>query len=55
MEKVIELVELYEQLNESNRFALLVYARMKVTLQLAAQCRPDVEKIIVDKRVHWVK
>lgn len=47
----IEILEVFEQLNESNRFAVLVYARMKVALQEAALCKPYNYKI---HKAHWI-
>jgi hypothetical protein len=56
---VIEIVEVFEQLNESNRFAVLVYARMKVALQVAALCKPydrikKIQAIPKALEAHWV-
>lgn len=59
MANLIELIEVFEQLNESNKFIVLVYARMKVALQFAAQCSPYIgerRRLIRLKypQAHWV-
>jgi len=52
----IELLEVYKNLNEPNRFAVLVYARMKVALQTAVLCKPyhrerKTQKVL---QAHWL-
>jgi hypothetical protein len=59
MPSVYELLSIFAQLNESNRFAVLVYARMKVALQVAALCKPydrmmKMRAIPKALEAHWV-
>ena len=60
MESVIELVDVCYRLNEKNRFAVLVYARMKHALQEAALCTPYMQERrrpwrVRYPRAHWLK
>lgn len=56
MESVTKLLEIYGKLNESNRFAVLVYARMKVALQMAAEVKPYIQqrrRSDTKRGAHW--
>lgn len=59
MENETELIEIFRKLNKKNRFAVLVYARMKVIRQVAGEVKPYVrerrssERRSV-RRVHWI-
>jgi len=59
MASVIELLNLYDCMSEKSRFAVLVYARMKVALQMAEPCKPYVQERRSSSRVgfpraHWI-
>jgi len=59
MANVIELLDVYKKLNEANRFAVLVYARMKYALQMAELCQPYVQERRRPQRrrypsAHWM-
>jgi len=59
MESVIELANVCTRLTDANRFAVLVYARMKYALQEAASCKPYTQERRRPWRVrypsaHWL-
>lgn len=59
MSNVNHLLDVYKRLNKKNRFDVLVYARLKVVRQAAAQVKPYVrERRLSERRrvirIHWV-
>jgi len=59
MESVIELRDICMRLSEPNKFAVLVYARMKYALQMAEMCKPYMFERRKSHRLqfpsaHWV-
>ena len=59
MANVTKLLELYDQLTEPSKFAVLLYARMKVVRDMAELCKPYVQERRSSTRVqfpraHWV-
>ncbi len=58
MRNVKRLLDVYDQLNNSNRFAVLVYARLKIVRQIASEIKPYVRERRASVRVkirpvHW--
>lgn len=56
MGSVRALVDIYNRLNESNRFAVLVYARLKVVRQMAGHCKPYARERRAQRQkrfAHW--
>ena len=59
MPNVIEFLDVYAHLSEPNRFAVLVYARLKLVRQMAELCKPYVQERRSSSRVkfpraHWM-
>lgn len=59
MSNVNHLLDVYKRLNKKNRFDVLVFARLKVVRQAAAQVKPYVrERRLSERRrvirIHWV-
>lgn len=59
MGSVNELIDVFNKLNERNRFSVLVYARLRVVRQMASEVKPYIrerrqsERRLV-RRVHWI-